>query len=71
MAEAYNEESMLEWANWRQDVDAPYNTMGSEDELNIDDGADSDVDVLLEPESPLKGKTEKDPNWFDIKILDL
>ena len=42
IAEAYREESMLEWASYRPEIDAPYNSMTSQDEFNIIPSEDSD-----------------------------
>ena len=42
IAEAYREESMQEWANWRPLLDVPYNSMQSADELAILESEDSE-----------------------------
>ena len=42
MAEAYREESMLEYADQRPELDAPYNSMESEDSLIIEESPSSE-----------------------------
>ena len=42
IAEAYREESMMEWADWRPLNDVPYNSMQSADEFQIIETEDSD-----------------------------
>ncbi len=35
MIESYREESMLEWADEKRELDAPYNSMYTEDEYQV------------------------------------
>ena len=70
LAEAYNEESMLQYANERPELDAPYNSMDSDDNFNIYDSS-SDEDFRDAQDNPLKGVTADDPKWFDVRILDI
>ena len=56
IAEAYREESIIDWANKRPVVDAPYNSMQTDEELHIYESADSDeadkeVELIVEKQS--------------------
>ena len=42
VAEAYREESMQEWADWRPQIEVPCNSMESADDLKIIESEDSE-----------------------------
>ena len=69
LAEAYREESMLEWANWRPDTNAPYNSMVSADEFHVIESEDSDEAELKLGEGKYAVDEEDDDRQFDLSIL--
>lgn len=69
---AYKTESVLEWANYRQELDAPYCSMHSEEEFPIYDSNESD-EIQTYPYIP-KEKLAANPDLkkkqFDVRLLE-
>ena len=69
---AFKIEEVNEWANSKDVLDAPYNTMHSEDDFPLEDSQDSDEQNVF-PAIP-KDKLLADPSLkdkqFDIRLLD-
>ena len=49
MHAAYNEKDIVEWARYRQEIDAPFNSMESENEYPIIDSEDSEEEANRVP----------------------
>ena len=44
LADHYKEDEMKEWAEWRPLVDAPYNSVDSDDNFNLYHSSDDEVE---------------------------
>ncbi len=64
-------ESVLEWADYKQELDAPYCSMESEEEFPLYDSAESDeLDVFpYIPKAKLDQNPELKKKQFDISLL--
>ena len=68
---AYKTESVLEWANYRQEIDAPYCSMYSEEEFPLYDSNESDEIQTYPyiPKDKLAANPELKKKQFDIRLL--
>ena len=68
MIDAYREETMLEWADVKQELDVPYNSIYTEDEYVVyESPSDDEVQEIV-----VVKKTEVQKfKPFDLKVLDV
>ena len=74
MHAAYNEEDIVWWSRYRQEVDAPFNSMESENEYPIYESNDSDDEIDRVPK-PTKYQKKNDENFkekqFDKSLIEM